>query len=231
MELMLLSNGGKQGKLLKFVLDDIVNFIGNDIEEIVFIPFARVLMDSEEYTQEVKNSFLSTNYRIKSVYENGDIYRNIHDAKCILVGGGNTFNLLYNLQKYNLLGIIREKIKIGLKYIAWSAGSNIASPTIKTTNDMPIIEVNSLTALNIIPYQINSHFIDSNDGQIGETREHRIKEFLAINTDEKVLCLRNGGYIKVIDDEISFLGSANARIYNNKGFIDIEPGTIIPLSS
>lgn len=230
MELLLFSNGlRKPEKLLKFALSDICNFIGNDIDEILFIPFARVLMDEDEYTKQIQDAFLSTKYKIKSISEGNGILDNIKHAKCILVGGGNTFNLLHTLYQYEVLNLLREKIISGTKYISWSAGSNIVSPTIKTTNDMPIIEPVSLNSLNLIPYQINPHFIDSNNGNIGESRENRIKEFMAINPDSKVLGLRNGSYLKIIDNKMTYLGTSQVRLYTSGGFSEVNPDTVVEI--
>lgn len=230
MRMLLLSNGRKKpGKLLEFVLNDINGFIGEEVKEIVFIPFARVLMDWDSYTQQIIDAFSSTKYKIKSIHMNNDMYSNVENAECILVGGGNTFNLLHCLYKYNLLELLKEKINSETKYIAWSAGSNIVSPTIKTTNDMPIIDTPSLKALGIIPHQINPHFISSHVGQIGETREQRIKEFLVVNPESKVLCLSNNTYIKVIRNNITFHGAGEVYIFENGHSRKIELSETMPV--
>lgn len=229
MRLLLLSSGRIQpGKLLDFAFNDIIEFIGRDTREIVFIPFARVLMNWDEYTKQVQNAFSSTKYRITSICKNNDMQGNIERAECILVGGGNTFNLLYILNKYNLTELLKRKIESGTNYISWSAGSNIASPTIKTTNDMPIVELESLKALNLIPYQINPHFTNANVQQTGESRDQRIREFLAVNPDNKVLCLRNSSYIEVTGNKILIHGSAKVRLYEYGTYEEIKPGSVIP---
>lgn len=232
MNLLLLSNGGKKSsKLLGYALSDIIKFIGPSVTEILFVPYARVLMNWDDYTKQIEDSFSSTYYKIKPIHKEKDAVGAIFQAECILVGGGNTFNLLYHLNELKLMEPIRQQINLGVKYVSWSAGSNIASPTIKTTNDMPIIEPGSLNALNVIPFQINPHFVDVNVGQPGEAREQRLKEYLALNSNSKVLCLRNGSYVSITGDKVIFHGTFATRYYDFKKHIEIEPGTTLSLKS
>ena len=120
------------------------------------------------------------------------------------------------LQDNNLIDIVRTKIQNGIPYIGWSAGSNVACPTIKTTNDMPIAEPKSFSAFNIVPFQINPHYLDDNpDGHACETREMRIEEFIRLNTNVYVVGLREGTILKIENENINLIGNKNARIFIN----------------
>lgn len=227
MEMLLLSNAkNKNESILQFAMEDIRKMLGDNINEIIFIPFARVLMNEDEYTSQVQEAFFNTGYKVKKVTE-GEVHQNIKEAKCILVGGGNTFNLLNSLYSYDILNILRERIISGTKYISWSAGSNIVSPTIKTTNDMPIIEPPSLNSLNLIPFQINPHFIDETYGKSGKNREHRLNEYMVANPESKVLGMRNGTYLKIVNNQITILGDPQVRLYEHNSFTEIDPETMI----
>ena len=154
-----------------------------------------------------RRAFEDTPYEIESLH-----HRNAHEvlshADAILVGGGNTFNLLKETQDRGLLDAIRRQVKDdGIPYIGWSAGTNLASPTIRTTNDMPIVEPRTFDALDFVPFQINPHYLDASpDGHFGESRETRINEFLDMNQNVIVAGLREGMMLRIEDEEIRHLG-------------------------
>ncbi len=138
----------------------------------------------------------------------------IEEAEAIVVGGGNTWQLVRMMRDNKLIAAIRKKVETGTPYIGWSAGSNVTCPTIKTTNDMPIIDPLGFDVLNLVPFQINPHYLDANpDGHAGETREQRIEEFLEINPDTYVLGLREGTMLKLDENKLSLIGKLNARIF------------------
>ena len=131
-----------------------------------------------------------------------------------MVGGGNSFKLLNEVYENNLVNCIQEAVKGGTAYIGWSAGSNLACPTIKTTNDMPIVCPPSFSALNFIPFQINPHYIHGNPpGHNGETREQRLLEFLEVNPTIVVIGLREGTMLKIDGNNIKLIGDRTARIF------------------
>ena len=150
----------------------------------------------------------------------------VREAQAIAVGGGNTFRLLELLYEKKLLDPIRHRVNAGIPYVGWSAGSNVACPTIRTTNDMPIAEPPSLKALNLVPFQVNPHFTDAvipNHG--GETRSERLQEFLEANPAMPVLALREGSTLRVEGESWSLLGERAARIFRHgAGPIEVEPG-------
>ncbi len=171
---------------------------------IVFVPFAGININGEAfpnsydaYETRVKNVFKSWGYNnLKSIHKSKNKIKAIEDADCIIVGGGNTFHLVAELHNYNLINAIAQKVQNGTPYIGWSAGSNVACPTLCTTNDMPVVQPKSFKTLNLVPFQINPHYLDPTpeiDKMIkhgGETRQDRLNEYLAVNQKTIVVGLR-----------------------------------------
>lgn len=215
MKLLLISNSRiPGGKYLESAIAPIKNLLGNNVKKILFIPYAAVDISYDDYCNKVQCAIEETGYQIEGIHTKADPKEAIREAEAILVGGGNTWQLLHLLQENQLLTLISDKVKGGTPYIGWSAGSNIACPTIKTTNDMPIVEVLDMNALNLIPFQINPHYHDSNpDGHGGETREERILEFLEINKDTTVVGLRENTALQVIDQDIHLIGDRTMRVF------------------
>lgn len=187
------------------------------IKEVLFIPYAGISIGFDDYETKVAEAFLTLGYTIRSIHNTKNPKQAIEQAKAIAVGGGNTFCLLDSLYQNDLIDSLKAKIKDGTPYIGWSAGSNIAAPSIKTTNDMPIIEPLKFDALNLLPFQINPHYIDGNPvGHHGETREMRINEFLTINPEQTVVGLPEGTALRLNDSGLQFLGQKNGFIFNSK---------------
>jgi len=193
----------------------IIDFLGQKKLNILFIPYAGVNISWSDYEAKVKVVFDKIGHSLTSIHHFKDSKKAIQQAEAIIVGGGNTWNLLRTIQENNLTDAIRSRIlDDNIKYIGWSAGANIACPTIKTTNDMPIVEVVGLKALNIIPFQINPHFIDNNIiNHSGETREDRILEFLEKNRQTTVVGLREGCMFLIKDKEIKYIGEKSLRVF------------------
>ena len=214
MKLLLLSNSTTQGySYLEHALDTIKNYFGTNVKKIAFVPYAGVTVNWDDYTTKVANVFSTLGYEIISVHT-GDAESIIDSADAIAVGGGNTFNLLKTVYDNGIYDIITSKVAAGLPYIGWSAGSNLACPTIRTTNDMPIVEPPSFDAFGFVPFQINPHYLDAHpEGHHGETREQRILEFLEANQDIYVVGLREGSSLQLIDGELELIGSKQARIF------------------
>jgi dipeptidase E len=174
-------------------------------QTIVFIPYAAVDITCDEYTARV-NQGLDTD-RVVGIHTLTDKARAITEADCIIVGGGNTFSLLCRCQEEELLAPIRVAVAAGAKYVGWSAGANLACPTIKTTNDMPIEAPVGLEALGLLPFQINPHFIAGAPiAHAGESRIQRIKEFLIRNPELSVLGMPEGSLLSVEGEEITLHG-------------------------
>ena len=145
----------------------------------VFIPYAAVTFSFDEYASKVEQRFSEIGHHVRGIHTFDDPVKALKDAEAIVVGGGNTWQLVRMMHDQNLMPAIKEKVNSGTPYIGWSAGSNVACPTLRTTNDMPIIDPLGFDCMNLVPFQINPHYLDANpDGHAGETREQRILEFL-----------------------------------------------------
>jgi dipeptidase E len=182
---------------------------------ILFIPYARPAgISHNEYTQRVTLAFAKINLVVKGIHEFEDPTKAIKNAEGIFTGGGNTFLLVSQLYKNDLMSILAEAVKNGTPYLGTSAGSNICGMTMQTTNDMPIIYPPSFQTLGLIPFNLNPHYLDADttSTHMGETRETRIQEFHAFNT-LPVLGLREGSWLEVKGDHIILRGKLSARLF------------------
>lgn len=215
MNLLLLSNSTMAGEpYLEYPKHDIANFLGTEKVKALFIPYAGVTISFDEYETRVKQRFNEVGHDVVSIHHFEDPVKAVEEAEAIVVGGGSTWQLTHLIHKHNLTEPIRKKVLGGTKYVGWSAGSNLACPTIKTTNDMPIIDPLGFEALNLIPFQINPHYLDKNpDGHGGETREDRIMEFLEVNQNMKVAGLREGCMFIVNGNKFGYKGIHSLRLF------------------
>ncbi|MCS6885869.1 MAG: dipeptidase PepE [Acidobacteriota bacterium] len=214
MKLLLLSNSYNYGQgLLDHAEDAIRDFLGT-VKRALFVPYAVVSDSYDRRFETVSARFREFGYELDSIHLHSDPIEAINRAEAIVTCGGNTFHLLYQLYKNNLLEPMREVIKAGVPYIGWSAGANIACPTIKTTNDMPIVFPGSFDALNLVPFQINPHYINYRiPGHQGETRDMRLEEFLALNPGVYVLGLREGSMLRVEGRRLTLLGDKPLKVF------------------
>jgi len=225
MELLLISNSTNAGEsYLEHARAQIGHFLGDKPRKCLFIPYAAVSFSYEEYEKRVSDALQEFGHQIDSIHNYTYPAAALDNAEAIIVGGGNTFQLLRLLQENNLLASIIRKVKEGIPYIGWSAGSNLTCPTIRTTNDMPIVEPVDFNALGLIPFQINPHYLDANpEGHAGETREMRIQEFIEVNEGMYVVGLREGTMLRIDEHSVTLLGPHKARIFR-KGMEPIELG-------
>lgn len=215
MKLLLISNSTMPGEpYLDYTKEEIKNFLGEKPVTAVFIPYAAVTFSYDTYTEKVEERFAEIGHHLKGVHTFKNPVKAIHEAEAIVVGGGNTWQLVRMLRDNKLLNPIREKIFNNTPYIGWSAGANITCPTLRTTNDMPIVDPRGFDCTGSIPFQINPHYLDvSVEGHGGETREQRIEEFLEVNPNCYVAGLREGTMFKVMDDNINLIGDRSCRIF------------------
>ena len=213
--LLLLSSSTVEGAgYLDYYENEIKDFLGREIKRILFVPFASVIKTFDEYAMMVSQRFQAMGYEIDSVHQASNMNEAVRSAEAILVGGGNTFHLLSALYETGLIEIVRERALSGTPYVGWSAGSNVACPTIKTTNDMPIVQPPSLNALCLVPFQINPHYMDAHpEDHHGETREQRISEFTKVNKGVYVVGLREGSTLRIEGSKISLRGERAARVF------------------
>ena len=220
MRILLISNSTLYGSgYLDHAEAEIRSFLGG-LKRVLFVPFA--LYDRDKYAATAQQRFAKLGYELSSIHTAADPKQAVNETDAVFIGGGNTFRLLKALYDFDLLGPIRARVEAGMPYIGSSAGSNVAGPTIKTTNDMPIVEPPSLNALGLVPFQINPHYLDPdpNSKHMGETREERILQFLEEN-DTPVAALREGAMLRIENGETILRGSTGARIFR-KGFDPVE---------
>ncbi|MFC1565996.1 dipeptidase PepE [Candidatus Neomarinimicrobiota bacterium] len=215
MKLLLLSNSTMAGEpFLGWPKKYLQDFIGITDHRLLFIPYAGVNVYWDGYAKKVSDYFNELGHTVISIYKQSNFKEVLANTDLIMVGGGNTFNLVHHLHKNGLVPLIRQAVLDGKPYIGWSAGANVACPTLCTTNDMPIIQPLSFETFNLVPFQINPHYLDSNPiGHGGETREDRINEYLEINRDKIVLGLREGSGLWIEDNQIKLFGGKKARYF------------------
>jgi dipeptidase E len=221
---LLISNSTLHGSgYLDHAETEIRDFLG-DLKRILFVPYA--IYDRDKYAESARKRYEEMGYEMTSVHSASNPRQAVKESEAIFIGGGNTFRLLKALYDNDLLDTIRERVTDEMPYIGSSAGSNVAGPTIRTTNDMPIVQPPSFEALGLVSFQINPHFLDPdpNSKHMGETREERILQFLEDN-DTTVAGLREGAMIRVENGSICLKGSTGARIFiKNKEPIEVLPG-------
>jgi len=231
MKLLLISNSTNAGEdYLDYPKYNIKDFLGERPVKALFIPYAAVTFSFDDYETKVAGRFKEVGHDVVSIHHFSDPVKAVEEAEAIVIGGGNTWQLLKMTQDNGLVEPIRKKVLGGTPYIGWSAGSNMACPTLRTTNDMPIIEPDSFNALNLISFQINPHYLDANpDGHAGETREQRINEFLEVNPGLYVAGLREGTMLLLEDNNLKLIGPRDMRIFR-KGDTPYEVSTDRDLS-
>lgn len=199
---------------LEYLLPTLEKHFAN-CSEIVFIPFARPSgISHDDYTSIVKKAFITINIKVKSLHEFENYSGAIKNAQGIFTGGGNTFLLVSQLYKFNLISLLKNTIKNGIPFLGTSAGSNICGLTMSTTNDMPIVYPPSFKTLGLVPFNINPHYLDPDPTSThkGETRETRIKEFHQFNSIP-VIGLREGSWLVVNHKSITLKGDLSARVF------------------
>lgn len=211
-ELLLLSNSTAPGRgFLEHALDAIAETVAG-AEVVLFVAYASG--DPAAYAQVMRRALAPLGVRVEAAHDAAEPARALRAAQAVFVGGGNTFRLLRTLRRLDALGALRAAVRDGVPYLGASAGTNLACPTIRTTNDMPIVEPGDLEALGLIPFQINPHYLDPDPASThqGETRQKRIEEFLEEN-DVPVLGMREGSWLRVSGDRMVTGGENGGRLF------------------
>nr|XP_006822573.1 PREDICTED: alpha-aspartyl dipeptidase-like isoform X2 [Saccoglossus kowalevskii] len=213
--LLLLSNATLHGSgFLDYCQDNVKSFLGSDVNRVLFIPYA--LTDRDGYAAIARKKFESLGYKVDSIHEQPNAVDAVNNAQAIFVGGGNTFRLLKTLYDQQIVSVIKKRVlEDGVPYIGSSAGTNVATKTINTTNDMPIVYPPTFDAIGLVPFNINPHYIDAdaNSKHMGETREKRIQEFHEEEICSTVLALREGCMLLVEDNKATLQGVTKARLF------------------
>ena len=213
--LLLMSNSTMVGeKWLGWPEDHLKAFLGPSVKTLFFVPFAGVRMSWNEYAGMARERFGEMGYGLVAAHEPADPAAALASSDAVVIGGGNTWHLIDTLHRTGLLPLIGEKVLQGSPFVGWSAGSNVACPTIRTTNDMAVVEPPSTQALGLVPFQINPHYTDAHPpGLGGETRADRILEFVEVNPEVTVIGLPEGDLLKVEGGKTELVGSFPARLF------------------
>jgi len=229
MHILLGSGGFRTPERVALLAAEMHDFFG-PVQRLLFIPYA--LADHDGYVRTMTEKGINAGYRLDGIHHHADPVRAVREAPALFVGGGNTFRLLSDLYRFGLLDLIRERVRAGMPYLGISAGCNVACPTIKTTNDMPITQPPNLTALGLVSFQLNPHYftgqtwVKHDDGyheHYGETRDDRLREFHEMN-DTPVVGLWEAGLLRIEFGRVRLIG-APARIFRKgREAVDVQPG-------
>ena len=190
--------------------------LGTGVKRVLFIPYAGVNHDYPEMTEKTAAVFARLGYGLSGIHTAADPVAAVQGAEAVAVSGGNTFRLLSLLQQHRLLAPLRARALAGMPYIGWSAGSNLACPSIRTTNDMPIVWPEGCDALGLVPFQINPHYTELLPPEHqGETRDDRLREFMQLNPGTPVLGLREGSALSLAGGELKLLGGLDAKLFQD----------------
>ncbi|MBD1573953.1 dipeptidase PepE [Vibrio sp. S17_S38] len=214
MDIMLFSNGKLPGntQILEFGMNWIESMVKRTgAKNFVFIPYAMIRGDYQERTDQLQAGFGKFGCNIINIDRAADPVKALQAADGVLVSGGNTWVLNKMLHDKGLVGPLRQAVLQQDKpYIGWSAGTNIAAPTMCTTNDMPIVSAAILTSLNFVPFQINPHYIEASvEGHMGETRDERIEEYLLVNPNQVVAGIPEGTLLHIKDGQLTYHAANN----------------------
>ncbi|XP_018578426.1 alpha-aspartyl dipeptidase [Anoplophora glabripennis] len=227
-QILLLSSSKVHGhEFLEYAANDICEVLnGNKVSTVLFIPYA--LSDHDAYLKKVEIPFKKWGYCVEGIHKVNPLEA-VEKAEAIFVGGGNTFRLLKTLYDLNLVKAIAKKVlKDGIPYIGTSAGTNVATRSIHTTNDMPIVYPPTFEALNLVPFNINPHYLDAdpNSKHKGETREERILQYLEEKESNTVLGLHEGSTLYIKDNTVILKGLKGARLFiKGKDPLEIDVGS------
>ena len=213
--LLLLSNSrNRGGGWLDHVEPLIRDFFGESRKAILFVPFAAVTISFDAYVAMARKRFAQMGYAVTGAHRTTPATIRSFDA--IVVGGGNTWHLLAESRAPGWLAPIRARVKAGVPFVGWSAGANLACPTIRTTNDMPVVDPRGFDALGLVPFQVNPHYTEKRiKGHGGESRDDRIEEFIKVNPKVAVLGLREGSLVKIEGSCAKLLLGPGARLFRS----------------
>jgi dipeptidase E len=229
---VLLGSGGYRTPERVSLLAAAMRAFFGDVGRLLFVPYA--LRDHDGYVQVMTERGLHAGYELDGLHRHADPGRAVAEARGLFVGGGNTFRLLNDLYRFGLLDVIRDRVRHGLPYLGVSAGTNVACPAIKTTNDMPIVQPPSLDALGLVSFQVNPHyftgqtFVKAEDGSFhehfGETRDDRLREYHELN-DLPVVGLWEAALVRCEAGRVELSGAAARVFRKGQPPADVPPGT------
>jgi dipeptidase E len=209
-DLLLLSNSRSEAGYLIHALPLLRQFareLGLEDRGGLMLPYARIASSWDDAVNTTNGALGPIGITLTGLHQVADPVQALEETPLIVVPGGNTFSLLSHARKLRLLPVIERRVRQGTPYVGWSAGANLACPTISTTNDMPVVDPGGFDALGLLPFQINPHYTDAHPpGHSGETRRQRIAEFCALHPTKPVLGLPEGTSLRVKDEDIELFG-------------------------
>lgn len=215
--LLLVSSSTVNGSGYLDHCEDALRGVFDGVGGLLFVPFARPGgVSHDDYTAAARVRFAAMGFDLVGLHEVADPVTTVRKAEGVFIGGGNTFVLLRDLYEAGVVEPLRERVRAGMPYAGTSAGSNVAGPSIRTTNDMPIVYPPTFEALAFVPFNLNPHYLDPDPGSThkGETRETRIREFHHFN-EQPVVGLREGGMLRVKNERMTLEGLAGARLFRH----------------
>lgn len=228
MNLLLLSNSRNPGgEFLAHALEPLAEILAGRAHG-VLLPFANVLPGWDAMTERVNQALAPFGVTVVGAHDLADPAAALAEAGFVAVAGGNTFRLLAEARARGWLEPLKVAAAAGLPYIGWSAGANLAAPSIATTNDMPIVDPKGFEALALVPFQINAHYTDRVlEGHGGESRQQRLAEYLAVNPDSVVVGLPEGTWLRRRGERITLAGGAAAAVLRHGRDIEaVAPGDL-----
>jgi dipeptidase E len=223
-ELMLMSNSFSPGQgALEHAMDALAALF-TGCRRVLFVPYAG--SDPDTYAEAMGQALGVIGLQVTGAHRAQDPLAALAEADAVFVGGGNAFRLLHAVQRNGLVPLIRDRVRSGMPYLGVSAGANLACPTIRTTNDMPIVQPATFAALALIPFQINPHYPAAQQagGQAVQARDRRLGEFLEEN-DVPVLGLCEGSWLRVSGSRAAIGGTSGGRIFTRgRERRDVQPG-------
>ncbi|MBI4869087.1 MAG: dipeptidase PepE [Candidatus Wallbacteria bacterium] len=211
--LLLISNSYQHGLgYLDHCEQELRALYGPAVRRVLFVGYAG--SDLASYARGARERFGRMGYELDAVQDAEAPAEAVREAEAIFIGGGNTFRLLKALYEKGLVEAIRKRVLEGMPYGGASAGANVACVSIRTTNDMPIVQPPSFGALDLVPFNINPHYLDPDPSSThrGETREQRIREFHEENWPP-VVGLREGAMLRIEDSSMQLAGVNGARLF------------------
>ncbi|XP_046999142.1 alpha-aspartyl dipeptidase [Schistocerca americana] len=215
--LLLLSTSTVHGtEYLQYASEHIKTFLSKwNVSNILFIPYA--LKDYDAYTNKARKALETFGFKVKGIHEMDNPVSAVAKAEAVFIGGGNTFQLLKSLYDNKIVEPIQQRVlKDGMPYIGSSAGTNVATVSICTTNDMPIVYPPTFQALSLVPFNINPHYLDPDPSSkhMGETREERIRQYHEISGMPPVLGMREGCILHVEGNKAVLKGLCGAKLFS-----------------
>lgn len=231
--LLLISNSTMRGEAyLGWCKDMIADFCErHGVHKVLFVPYAGVSLAEgglkasyDAYLAKVQKVFAGFGVKVESTHRKKDPVKAVYEAQCVVVGGGNTFCLVKDMQELGLMQAIARRAADGMPYIGWSAGSNVAGPTLCTTNDMPIVQPRNFECMGLVPFQINPHYTDYFDPKHGgETRDDRIKEYIMVNPKAVVAAIREATALLVENGSLQLIGKPNKmKVFHKNMSLTVE---------